>query len=896
MYRIPKKNEDLLTDREKDLLINDIKDVIGLIVGPEVVNQFPHFTASLAQYLPVNKLSNPLEEKKQIKILQGLIGRIKAHGTQQGTFEKENETLRNQLGDLVQSVNSSKRSDIVKLDQDMDYQKNIDGLKDVIMQLPTNNEGIKLTQEKKNELLGELENIAKDLCDDYIVDDIDFENLADIDIDALDLPNSKKQELKDIQKVIIEFKKDDGKINYDKLADLLSDAVNIEQKEKDDIDKKTAQMFELKDGLDAYISCLQYILLEVPRLNTNQMNVETKSNVNINLEAITDFLRSQTHDQRNKLLEDLIVAYMKNAPAVPKPDFSKMTKKERENEEKKKTLADIASKRLNQNAFDRTVLKESMSHRGIKNAKESSRHLVMAESARVMMTPPGGQIDNISLRKIISDMLDRAKLLLDATQMNNEGKDAHVDAPKEFVQEEKELADLEDLLMKIPSGNKQQLSKDDVEDMKNHLNKIIEEIKNDPSKQDDVKLLQDSLKLLDSKLPINNTGLAGKLSDVISNMKEVVYEDPNYNKYNYDKKESEKQVCRIEDLCMFLPTEQRALKDDEKKKYSEMVKRIVMNIRNDQREMDQIDAMEVLKWNVDCLDELPYPKLDALKKLQIVIGDLNSSSKTGVSNAKDVLSKVKSIFVELMELKPQNLDGDAQSELQNINQNKLRIEDLTAELVDESKRGNLTPEEKNRLKDKIIRIMMGVRNDPRDFEEISREDCKNWKTNMLNRLDPQEKKDIDQLIVLLIMIDNAAKRPSVADMNKMSELLGIVKNDLEEHSREISRISGVPFCDTSHVHEQVEAVKLEDIMMNIPVDGDPSKIDRKSMRNMKEGIKDVFMDLRGDTRNHNEVTSEDIIHLNIDDLDLDETIKLELKKLQEAERLLDSKNPEDWKT
>jgi len=71
IQRMPKTKDDKMSKRERNLLVRDIADLIGEIIGQDYIEKIPNWDVDMAEKLKPNKLAHvPKEEKEWIRLLQ----------------------------------------------------------------------------------------------------------------------------------------------------------------------------------------------------------------------------------------------------------------------------------------------------------------------------------------------------------------------------------------------------------------------------------------------------------------------------------------------------------------------------------------------------------------------------------------------------------------------------------------------------------------------------------------------------------------------------------------------------------------------------------------------------------------------------------------------------------
>jgi len=174
---------------------------------------------------------------------------------------------------------------------------------------------------------------------------------------------------------------------------------------------------------------------------------------------------------------------------------------------------------------------------------------------------------------------------------------------------------------------------------------------------------------------------------------------------------------------------------------------------------------------------------------------------------------------------------------------------------------------------------MHIRKDPRKPENVTINSLRKSNYQKLHEMDPEIINQLRELKQLLKFVDELSRKPTKKDLDVMDNLLKVMKDDMVEHSKEVSKMGDLDQSDFSH-NEADDINKVEDILMNIPDNLDKSMMKEDVKTKMLNDLKKLFMSIRGDHRNPKEVTVQDCIDLNVDSLGLEPLKTKELKFLR----------------
>lgn len=228
----------------------------------------------------------------------------------------ENLDIMNLLGDVQKSIQASRRDIEVVRDEIAVNQDNIDAIREIIMKIPTNKEAKKLSEAEKLDLIKEIKKLSKGILHDYLLDDIDVQNLDSLDIDGLNLPEPKKEELRLLQKILRDLLGSDSgkKTDFDKMVAKLSLVMEAEEREQagwqnrqeGEHPKDTDPVVD--ESVQAYVRFLKSIKEEINEGNDEQMGATTKEIVSQSWDTLVKFLQAKTSKQRSlKVLAEVKV-------------------------------------------------------------------------------------------------------------------------------------------------------------------------------------------------------------------------------------------------------------------------------------------------------------------------------------------------------------------------------------------------------------------------------------------------------------------------------------------------------------------------------------------------------------------------------------------------------------
>ena len=449
--RVPQDGKHKMTDRERGLLMEDIKDLIGEIIGPDFVGKMgDNWNLDFASRLDPNLLKMiPLEEKQWIKKLQTLLGVLSK--TQTNDEANSNKYITALLDVVQKSIEGSRRGIEVNRGEIAANQANIDAIKELIMKIPTNEEAKKMPEDKKLDLIKEIKKLAKCILHDYLLDDIDVQNLESLDIDGLNLPEPKKEELRLLQKILRDLLGSDSgkKTDFNDMVTKLIHVMEAEEREQASWQKEQEGEHPkdpdpvVDEHVEAYVRFLKSIKEEIPEGNGEQMGATTKEIVSQSWDTLVKFLQVKTKQQRSlKVLPDVNV-FM--ALTTSQPNSARKAANPEDQ-------AKLKEKQLRSKFALRS--QDLMSCEATYNLNESSKHLVMANAIKDLLRSKRS-LDNLEIHKILDQMIDRAKNL---TGEGNSEDDFDIldqyETPPECLPDDKAIFDIQDLIMRLPLNGK----------------------------------------------------------------------------------------------------------------------------------------------------------------------------------------------------------------------------------------------------------------------------------------------------------------------------------------------------------------------------------------------------------------------------------------------------------
>jgi hypothetical protein len=331
---------------------------------------------------------------------------------------------------------------------------------------------------------------------------------------------------------------------------------------------------------------------------------------------------------------------------------------------------------------------------------------------------------------------------------------------------------------------------------------------------------------------------------------------------------------------MTMPTLKEGYPEETRDEHLVVLKRVMMNVRGDLRDPSEVDIRTLASLHLEKLSTLPTADLTILENLQKVVKIL-FQKVLAAQDYSNIDTYLSCTFEKVKDEIRDFIFSTAHKEMLSDQANIMRIEDLKSELEKKVNEGNLTNQGKSRLREHVKQIMMHVRKDPRRSEDVT--------INSLRKSYYQKLKDLDQLIQselidlqkLLKFIDTVARKPKQSDIKIMDGLLGLMKNELIEHSKQMSRVGGIDLHKNENL-EHDEIIKLEDILMNLPKDGDLTKLSDRDREGLLDRMKRLFMEIRGDHRDPKEVDVQNVLDVDVKSLDVEDGTKKNLSTLQKA--------------
>jgi hypothetical protein len=331
---------------------------------------------------------------------------------------------------------------------------------------------------------------------------------------------------------------------------------------------------------------------------------------------------------------------------------------------------------------------------------------------------------------------------------------------------------------------------------------------------------------------------------------------------------------------MTMPGLKEGYPEDTRDEHLVTLKRVMMNVRGDLRDPSEVEIKTLASFHLDKLSTLPTADLNILENLQKVLNILlqNVLAAQDYSNLDTYLSRT---FEKIRDEIRDFIFSTAHKEMLSDQANIMRIEDLKSELDKKANEGNLTNQEKTRLREHVKQIMMHIRKDPRRSEDVTINSLRKSYYQKLKGLDHLVQSELIDLQKLLAFIDTVARKPKQSDLEMMDGLLGVLKTEFIEHSKEMSKVGGIDLHKEEHL-EHDEITKLEDILMFLPKDGDLSKLSDEDREGLLDRMKRLFMEIRGDHRDPIEVDVQDVLDVDVGSLYIEGDKKKNLGTLQKA--------------